>query len=148
MTTPDLFRARLQHLIDPRHRGVDADNPGVEILHRGRWKSMTQQQRRWVRHRQAIEPTIGHLKADHRMDRCWLRGAVGDALHAVLYAAGYNLRWLLRAIVRCGIAAALLCLWAWWRQRVTGQVPSRQRRGNDGLRGSTWLRTDRVVGYV
>ena len=34
------------------------------------------------------------------MDRCWLQGAVGDALHAVSCAAGYNLRWLMRAIAR------------------------------------------------
>jgi hypothetical protein len=26
------------------------------------------------------EKAIGHLKSDHRMDRCWLKGAVGDAL--------------------------------------------------------------------
>jgi len=32
----------------------------------------------------ATEPTIGHLKADHRMDRCWLKRTEGDALHAVL----------------------------------------------------------------
>jgi IS5 family transposase len=105
-----------QVVVDLGYRGVDADNPGVEILHRGRWKSMTREQRRWVRRRQAIEPIIGHLKADHRMDRCWLRGATGDALHAVLCAAGYNLRWLLRAIARLGITAAFLRLSRWWRQ--------------------------------
>ena len=33
------------------------------------------------------------------MGRCWLKGATGDALSAVLAAAGYNLRWLLRAIL-------------------------------------------------
>ena len=103
-----------QAVVDLGYRGVDGDNPGVEILHRGRWKSMTTRQRRWVNRRQAIEPTIGHLKADHRMDRCWLQGATGDALHAVLCAAGFNLRWLLRAIVRRGIGAAFLRLWAWW----------------------------------
>jgi IS5 family transposase len=32
------------------------------------------------------------------MDRCWLQGALGDALHSISCAAGYNLRWLLRAI--------------------------------------------------
>ena len=32
------------------------------------------------------------------MSRCWLKGAVGDAINAVLSAAGYNLRWLLRAV--------------------------------------------------
>ena len=43
--------------------------------------------------RQAVKPAIGHLKSDHRMDRCRLRGALGDALHAVLCGAGYELRW-------------------------------------------------------
>jgi transposase, IS5 family len=37
------------------------------------------------------------------MDRCWLQGATGDALHALSCAAGYNIRWLLRAIVRLGL---------------------------------------------
>ena len=36
------------------------------------------------------------------MDRCWLQGATGDALHALSCAAGHNIRWLLRAIVRLG----------------------------------------------
>ena len=42
------------------------------------------------------------------MDRCWLKGALGDALHALSCAAGYNIRWLMRAIV--GLAAKRLCL--------------------------------------
>ena len=95
----DVARTPKQVVVDLGYRGVDADNPGVEIIHRGRFKSMTNQQRRWLKRRQAIEPAIGHLKADHRMNRCWLSGSLGDALHAVLCAAGYNLRWLLRAIV-------------------------------------------------
>ena len=37
------------------------------------------------------------------MDRCWLQGAVGDALHALSCAAGYNIRWLMRAIARLGL---------------------------------------------
>lgn len=96
----DVGRTPKQVVVDLGYRGVDADNPGVEIIHRGRFKSMTNQQRRWLKRRQAIEPAIGHLKADHRMNRCWLAGSLGDALHAVLCAAGYNLRWLLRAVVR------------------------------------------------
>jgi len=35
-------------------------------------------------------------KADRRMDRCHLKGSAGDAMHAVLCAAVYNIRWLLR----------------------------------------------------
>ena len=94
----DLGRRPTQAIVDLGYRGVDADNPGVQIIPRGRYKSLTKQQRRWLKRRQAIEPAIGHAKSDHRMDRCWLQGALGDALHAISCAAGYNLRWLLRAI--------------------------------------------------
>jgi hypothetical protein len=38
--------------------------------------------------------------------RCWLKGAVGDALHAISCAAGYNIRWLMRAIVAQAAKAA------------------------------------------
>jgi len=48
--------------------------------------------------RQAVEPVIGHLKQDCRLNRCHLKGAQGDALHVLGCAAGYNLRWLLRWI--------------------------------------------------
>ena len=34
------------------------------------------------------------------MDRCHLKGEQGDRLHAVLCAAGYNIRWLLRMIAK------------------------------------------------
>jgi hypothetical protein len=44
------------------------------------------------------------------MDRCWLKGSQGDALHAVLCAAGFNIRWLLCAIVRLGLAGLFLRL--------------------------------------
>jgi IS5 family transposase len=104
----DTGRAPKQVVVDLGYRGVDQDNPGVEIIHRGKYKSLTKTQRRWLKRRQAVEPAIGHLKSDHRMDRCHLKGSLGDALHAVLCAAGYNLRWLLRAMVRLGLKALLL----------------------------------------
>jgi hypothetical protein len=37
------------------------------------------------------------------MNRCRLRGQTDDAIHAVLCAAGYNIRWLLRMIRKKGI---------------------------------------------
>jgi len=106
----DIGVAPKQAVVDLGYRGVDEDNPGIEIIHRGKHKSLTALQRRWLRRRQAIEPTIGHLKADHRMDRCWLQGELGDALHAVLCGTGYNLRWLMRAVQRLGLKALLLRL--------------------------------------
>lgn len=106
----DTGRRPKQVVVDLGFRGVDHANPDVEIIHRGKYKSLTRRQRRWLKRRQAVEPAIGHLKSDHRMDRCWLKGQLGDALHAVLCAAGYNLRWLMRAMLRLGLKASFLRL--------------------------------------
>jgi len=106
----DLGRSPKQVIVDLGYRGVDADNPGVQIIHRGKYKSLTEHEKRLLKRRQAIEPLIGHTKVDHRMDRCWLHGAMGDALHALSCAVGYNLRWLLRAIDRLALRGLLYAL--------------------------------------
>ena len=110
----DTGKSPQQVIVDLGYRGVDQDNPTVEIIHRGKYKSLTKQQRRWLKRRQAVEPAIGHLKSDNRMDRCWLKGQLGDALHAVLCATGYNLRWLMRAMARLGLAVAFLRTMLCW----------------------------------
>jgi transposase, IS5 family len=92
-------------LTDLGYRGVDADIAPVQLIHRGKSKTLSNRQRRRLKRRQAVEPIIGHVKHDHGMRRCWLKGQPGDAVHAVLCAAGYNLRWLLRAIARLGLTA-------------------------------------------
>ena len=46
--------------------------------------------KRAFRRRSAVEPTIGHLKNEHRMGRDHLAGRAGDAANAVLAAVGYN----------------------------------------------------------
>ena len=51
---------------------------------------------RWMKRRAAVEPGIGHLKQEHRMDRCRLKGSLGDCLNAIFSAAGMNFRKLLR----------------------------------------------------
>jgi len=98
--------------VDLGYRGVDQANPGIDIKHRGKFKSLTEQEKKMLKRRQAVEPIIGHLKADHRMNRCHLKGADGDSLHAVLCAAGYNIRWLLRMIVKEGLGLFLRLLQA------------------------------------
>jgi hypothetical protein len=40
-----------------------------------------------IRRRSAIEAAIGHMKADGKLDRNWLKGALGGAIHAVLCGA-------------------------------------------------------------
>ena len=109
----DIGVAPTTAVVDLGFRGVDEACAPVQIIHRGKLKSLDAQQRKWLRRRQAIEPAIGHAKSDHRMDRCWLQGADGDALHAVLCAAGFNIRWLLRAIATKGLKGLLLALWQW-----------------------------------
>ena len=117
-----------QVVVDLGFRGkeVDQANPGLEIIHRGRIKTMTRAQRRWLKRRQAVEPAIGHLRSDNRMQRCWLQGATGDALHALCCAVGYNLRWLMRAVVRLGLKGLLLGLfWLAYWARFTIMLPLR-----------------------
>jgi transposase, IS5 family len=62
----------------------------------GQVRRVTATIRREMRRRAAVEPVIGHLKAEHRMDRNYLCDA--DRINAVLSAAGFNfgllLRWL------------------------------------------------------
>jgi IS5 family transposase len=115
-------------IVDLGYRGVDKDLAPVEVIHRGKFKSLSPKQKIWLKRRQAIEPLIGHTKADHRMDRCWLKGAEGDALHAVLCAAGFNIRWLLRAIAKMGLAAIFLALtaMAMYANAITRTAPRQQ----------------------
>jgi IS5 family transposase len=55
---------------------------------------VTETIKRELRRRSAVEPVIGHLKADHGMGRNILAHVAGGA-NAVLAAAGYNFRRLL-----------------------------------------------------
>ncbi len=45
-----------------------------------------------LKQRVKIEPVIGHLKADHRMDRCRYKGPQGDTTNVVWTAAAWNMR--------------------------------------------------------
>jgi IS5 family transposase len=47
-----------------------------------------------------VEPSSGHLKAEHRLERNRLKGAAGNAVNAVLAAAAMNFQKLLRALPR------------------------------------------------
>jgi IS5 family transposase len=83
----------------------------------GQVRRVTAPIRREMRRRAAVEPVIGHIKAEHRMGRNYLKGRDGDRINAVLAAAGYNfsllLRWLerlLRALIRALLPTP------WWVQ--------------------------------
>ena len=61
----------------------------------GQKRRMTPAIKREMRRRAAIEPVIGHIKNEHRMGRNYPAHEHGDAINAVLAAAGYNFRQLL-----------------------------------------------------
>jgi len=78
----------------------------------GQARGVTTPIRREMKRRAAVEPVIGHVKAEHRMNRNYLKGRDGDRINAVLAAAGYNfsllLRWLARllsALIRAVLIA-------------------------------------------
>jgi IS5 family transposase len=53
----------------------------------GQVQRVTKPIRREMRRRAAVEPVIGHAKAEHRMGRNYLKGREGDRINAVLAAA-------------------------------------------------------------
>jgi len=55
-------------------------------------KNISKSKRKRHKRRAAIEPTIGHLKHDHRMIRNYLKGTVGDAMNVMLCAAAMNFK--------------------------------------------------------
>ena len=92
--------------VDKGYRGHDAPNK-FRVWISGQVRRVTKTIRREMKRRAAVEPVIGHVKAEHRMDRNYLKGRDGDRANAVLAAAGYNflllVRWfeaLLRALFR------------------------------------------------
>jgi IS5 family transposase len=76
----------------------------------GQGRRVTKPIRREMKRRAAVEPVIGHTKAEHRMGRNYLKGRDGDRINAVLAAAGYNFSLLLRWFGRllCALIRALL----------------------------------------
>jgi IS5 family transposase len=88
----------LQRLLaDKGYRGHNAPpDYKFRVFISGQKRGVTPRIKRQLRRRSAIEPVIGHLKQEHRMGRNYLWHRRGDAANAVLAAAGYNFRRLIR----------------------------------------------------
>ncbi len=70
-----------------------------------------------MKRRAAIEPAIGHLKREHRMDQGRLAGTDGDQMNAILCAAGMNFHKLLRSLATfLHLFLRWLVHWLSWRQ--------------------------------
>jgi IS5 family transposase len=84
-------------LLDAGYRGHNAlARHKLRVYTQGQKRGVTPEIRRQFRRRAAIEPCIGHAKEEHRMGRNYLAHRQGDAANAVLSAAGYNFRRLLK----------------------------------------------------
>jgi IS5 family transposase len=93
--------ARIKHVfVDIGYRGHKHQGPesvSVDQLHRGvipKWLW------RLMKRRAAIEPTIGHMKSEHRLERNRLKGTCGDAVNALLSGVAMNFRKLLAWVGR------------------------------------------------
>jgi IS5 family transposase len=83
--------------LDKGYRGHNAPPEyKFRVFISGQKRRVTPQIKRQLRRRSAVEPVIGHLKSEHRMGRNYLWHRQGDATNAVLAAAGYNFRHLIR----------------------------------------------------
>lgn len=51
------------------------------------------------RQRAAIEPVIGHLKSDHRLNRNFLKGFSGKQIHLLMATAAFNFRKWMRKLI-------------------------------------------------
>ncbi len=80
-------------LVDRGYRGVEPTAQTRLLVSHTRRLPKTL--KKLLKRRQVVEPMIGHMKADGLLDRNWLKGALGDAIHAILCGAGHNLRMIL-----------------------------------------------------
>ena len=80
-------------------RGYRGHNyTGKTVIHiAGTKHNLSRSLRKWARRRSAIEPVIGHLKSDCRMNRNYLKGIIGDNINALLCGCGANIRKLIAA---------------------------------------------------
>ncbi|KKB63744.1 transposase [Robbsia andropogonis] len=100
--------------VERGYRGVAIS--GVKIYYPGPRRGITRGLRAMINRRSAIEAAIGHMKSDGKLDWNWFKGALGDAIHAVMCGTGHNLRMILRK-PRC--FCILLLALAWGAEYVT-----------------------------
>src|SRR5204863_2424866 len=102
-------RAIERAYVDKGYRGHHTPNPR-RVFMSGQKRGVFGVIKRELRRRSAIEPVIGHMKAEGHLGRCYLKGRAGDAANTILTAVGYNFRrilaWL-RALLRQILIAVL-----------------------------------------
>ncbi len=104
-------------LADRGYRGVTPSNPATRLI-LSHTRRLPPDLARLLKRRQIVEPMIGHMKTDGLLGRNWLKGEIGDALHAVMCGAGHNLRMILARL------KALYCAVLAWIATAASEVKS------------------------
>ena len=100
----------VQAHVDMGYRGHDYDGAVAVHVDKRRRGRTPRALWRWMKRRAAVEPSIGHLKSEHRLERNRLKGVDGNAINAVLAAAAMNFHKLLGAFWRIFLCR-LLVMW-------------------------------------
>jgi IS5 family transposase len=77
------------------HKIVDKD-----VFISGQKNKTTRWVKKQINRRQSIEPHIGHMKSEGKLDRNYLWGILGDKFNAILCGIGHNLRLIIRKLYR------------------------------------------------
>lgn len=84
-------------VLDKGYRGCKKAHPEIKVMLSGD-RNLNPSEKKKLKQRSKIEPTIGLMKSKCRMDLNRLKGSIGDKLNATLAAIAYNLRMILRII--------------------------------------------------
>jgi IS5 family transposase len=68
--------------VDMGYRGNNHQGPETIMVDKRRRGTIPKRVWKWMKHRVAIEPTIGHLKAEHRLESKRLKGKQDNFLKA------------------------------------------------------------------
>ena len=93
--------------------GVTISIPGKELKRDTKYQK--EKKREKFRRRAAIEPVIGHLKSDHRMETNYLKGFIGDEINLLMAASAFNCKkWMnnfIQLLFALKIALQIHVLW-------------------------------------
>ena len=106
------YRGHKQNIHTPDPASGLPTRPPWRVFISGR-KALKPHLKAELKRRSAIEPVIGHVKADHRMGRNHLKGRSGDRFNVKMAAIGFNFRRILK-----WLEALVLWLILWMRADV------------------------------
>lgn len=87
-------------IVDEGYRGrVKIHDAEILRVHQPKKKEYSKYRwRQWFRRRASVEAVISHLKRDHRLDRNYLKGTIGDTVNLLLASLAFNFKKLMRKL--------------------------------------------------